>query len=55
MFTLFFRNKYETGAAYRSGGDTACRIEGDFEFLPAPVGLDIQDWVDEIAGCSGFV
>ena len=22
-------------------GDPACRIEGDFEFLPAPVGLDI--------------
>ena len=36
-------------------GDPACRIEGDFEFLPAPFGLDIQDWVDEIAGCGGFV
>jgi hypothetical protein len=23
------------------GGDPASRIEGDFEFLPAPVGLDI--------------
>jgi hypothetical protein len=36
-------------------GDPACRIESDFEFLPVPVGLDIQDWVDEIAGSSGFV
>ena len=36
-------------------GDPACRIDRDFEFLPAPVGLDIQDRVDEIAGCSGFV
>ena len=33
----------------------ASRIDRDFEFLPAPVGLDIQDRVDEIAGCSGFV
>ena len=31
------------------------RIDSDFEFLPAPVGLDIQDRVDEIAGRSGFV
>ena len=36
-------------------GHPACRIEGDFEFLPELVGLDIQDRVDEIAGCSGFV
>ena len=36
-------------------GHPAGRIEGDFEFLPAPVGLDIQDRIDEIAGCSGFV
>ena len=36
-------------------GDPACRIEGDFEFLPAPVGLDIQDRIDEIAGYGGFV
>ena len=36
-------------------GDPAGGIEGHFEFLPAPVGLDIQDWVDEIAGCGGFV
>ncbi len=36
-------------------GHPAGRIEGDFEFLPAPVGLDIQDRLDEIAGCSGFV
>jgi len=34
--------------------DPAGRIDSDFEFLPAPVGLDIQDRVDEIAGCSGF-
>ena len=33
----------------------AGRIDGDFEFLPAPVGLDIQDRLDEIAGCNGFV
>ena len=33
----------------------AGRIDGDFEFLPVPVGLDIQDRVDEIAGCNGFV
>ncbi len=31
------------------------RIDSDLEFLPAPVGLDIQDRVDEIAGCGGFV
>ena len=36
-------------------GDPASRIDSDFEFLPAPVGLDIQDRVDEIAGCGGFV
>lgn len=36
-------------------GDPAGRIDGDFEFLPAPVDLDIQDRVDEIAGCGGFV
>jgi len=36
-------------------GHPAGRIDGDLELLPAPVGLDIQDWVDEIAGCSGFV
>ena len=36
-------------------GNTACRIDGHFEFLPAPVGLNIQDRVDEIAGCSGLV
>jgi hypothetical protein len=33
----------------------AARIEGDFEFLPAPIGLDIQDRVNEIGGCGGFV
>ena len=32
-----------------------CSIGGDFEFLPAPVGLDIKDRADEIAGRSGFV
>ena len=36
-------------------GDPASRIDNDFEFLPAPFGLDIQDRVDEVAGCSGFV
>lgn len=36
-------------------GDPACRIDGDFEFLPGPVGLDIQDRLDEIAGSGGFV
>jgi hypothetical protein len=29
-------------------GHPASRIDGDFEFLRAPVGLDIQHWVDEI-------
>ena len=36
-------------------GHPAHRIDGDFEFLPAPVALDIQDRIDEIAGRSGFV
>ena len=36
-------------------GHPASRIDGDLELLPAQVGLDIQDWVDEIAGRSGFV
>jgi hypothetical protein len=36
-------------------GHPASRIDGDFEFLPAPVGLDIQDRIDEIAGRSVFV
>jgi hypothetical protein len=36
-------------------GDSAGRIDSDFEFLPAPVDWDIRDRVDEIAGCSGFV
>ena len=36
-------------------GHPAGQIEGDFEFLPAPVDWDIRDRVDEIAGCSGFV
>ena len=31
----------------------ASRIDGDFDFLPAPVGLGIQNRVDEIADCSG--
>lgn len=37
------------------GSHPAGRIEGDFEFLPAPVGLDIQDRVNEVALCGGFV
>jgi len=36
-------------------GHPTGRIDGDFEFLPTPVGLDIQNRVDKIAGRSGFV
>jgi len=35
--------------------DPGGRIDSDFEFLPVPVGLDIQDRVDEIAGSSRYV
>ena len=36
-------------------GDPAGRIDSDFEFLSAPVGLNIQDRVNEVARCGGFV